>query len=416
MRGAQSPGPIAFLVKGFPRLSETFVLHEFLELRRQGIDLRLFSVLLPEEQLVHPAASALCAEVCYLRKATFADQARALLDAGRQHPIGLGRGLVWLARQHSRPAARRLVDSLVLARLCRNAGITHIHAHFATVPTTTAYLAHKVVGVTYSFSAHAKDVYTTDPAALRLRTANAAFAVTCTDANRRYFEDVVGVPPGSVRTLRHGLPTESFLGVSSRPVPGRLLTVGRLVPKKGHDIVARAVAQLVADGHDVTWHVVGGGPGKAELIAEVRRLGIEDRVTLLGSSTSDEVLEQLATAHVFTLAPRVLADGDRDGIPNVVLEAMLVGVPVVTTDVSGLPEVIRSGKTGTLVPPDDVDRLTAALADALTSPRAGHMAEAAREWARVNCDLAAAVAPLADLLAQATGPTHADSTFSVEAV
>lgn len=393
----------AFLVKGFPRLSETFVLHELLELRRQGLDLRLFSVLLPEDKLVHPAAVPLCDEVTYLRSASWGLRARAIGSAVLRHPLGLARGLVWLARQHSMPAVRRLVDALVLAHACERDGITHVHAHFATVPTTTAYLAKKVAGLTYSFSAHAKDVYTTDPAALRLRVANARAVVTCTAANRDYFEDVVGVPSGAVRVMRHGVPTEAFLQAERSPVAGRIVTVGRLVPKKGYDVVARAIATLIERGHDVSWQVLGGGPGRAELAELVVSLGLLDRVTMLGSTTSERVVQELARAEVFTMAPRVLEDGDRDGIPNVVLEAMLVGVPVVTTAVSGLPEVVSDGQTGTLVPPDDPVALADALERALTGRDAEEMAARAREWAQRHCDLTAAVTPLAELLRQVAG-------------
>ncbi|GAC1440009.1 MAG: glycosyltransferase family 4 protein [Mycobacteriales bacterium] len=389
---------IAFLVKGFPRLSETFVLHELLELRRQGLDLRLVSVLLPEDRLVHPAAAALCAEVTYLRTASWPRRWAALSAAARRHPLGVGRALVWLGRQHSLAAVRRLLDAVVLVQWCREQGVGHVHAHFATVPTTTAYLAKKISGMPYSFSAHAKDVYTTDPAALRLRVQHASAVVTCTDANRVYFEEQVGVLPGTVRTMRHGLPTELFLAAPRHPVPGRLLTVGRLVPKKGYDVVARAVAGLVAAGHDVSWHVVGGGPEKAALTALVAELGLSSRVRLLGSVTSEHVIAELAEAAVFTMAPRVLADGDRDGIPNVVLEAMLAGVPVVATAVSGLPEVITSGSTGTLVPPDDPAALCAGLAEALGGADVVRRTGLARAWAAEHCDLATSVRPLAALL------------------
>ncbi|GAC1610829.1 MAG: glycosyltransferase family 4 protein [Mycobacteriales bacterium] len=394
---------IAFLVKGFPRLSETFVLHELLELRRQGLDLRLVSVLLPEDRLVHPAAEALCTDVTYLRTASCSRRWKALRMAVRRHPLGLARALVWLGRQHSLPALRRLLDALVLIQWCRSEGVGHVHAHFATVPTTTAYLAKKISGLPYSFSAHAKDVYTTDPAALRLRVQHASAVVTCTDANRVYFEEQVGVPPGRVRTMRHGVPTEHFLSVPRHPVPGRLLTVGRLVPKKGYDVVAQALAGLLAAGHDVTWHVVGGGPEKEALIELVASLGLTARVRLLGSVTSDQVAAELSEAAVFTMAPRVLADGDRDGIPNVVLEAMLAGVPVVATAVSGLPEVITSGVTGTLVAPDDPAALCAALAEALTGAAVSRRTELARAWAAEQCDLASSVRPLAALLREITG-------------
>lgn len=394
---------IVFLVKGFPRLSETFILHELLELRRQGMELRLVSVLQPEDQLVHPAAAPLCAEVTYLRTATWRQRGRALYGCLRRNPRGVGRALIWLLRQHSAAAVRRLTDALVLAQLCHDEGIGHVHAHFATVPTTIAYLVKKIAELPYSFSAHAKDVYTMDPTALRLRVEHASAVVTCTQANLRYFQDDLGVPTGTVTALRHGLPTTQFMGLNRSPVPGRLLTVGRLVPKKGYDIVARAMAELVSQGHDLTWHIAGSGPEKASLRELLTDLGLTERVRLLGSVTSEQVLDELAHAHVFTLASRVLDDGDRDGIPNVLLEAMLAGVPIVATAVSGIPEVITDGVTGRLVPPQDVSALAAGLAACLTSANAQVMAAAASAWAWENCDLQRSVEPLAALLREVTG-------------
>jgi glycosyltransferase involved in cell wall biosynthesis len=239
-------GTIAFLVNKFPRLSETFVLHEFLELRRQGVPLRLVSVRDPAEPVCHDEAVPLRDEVTYLRPAGVGRRWAALRHALRHYPIGLGWGLAWLARERDPAALKGLVDALVLVHLCDVEGVRHVHAHFATAPTAAAYLAYAIAGLPYSVTAHARDVYTTAPRALDVRLGAARAVMTCTDGNRAYLERAVGIAPGTVRVLRHGIPLRPFLDVQRAPVRGRLLTVARLVPKKGHELIARAVTQLCA--------------------------------------------------------------------------------------------------------------------------------------------------------------------------
>ncbi len=396
-------GRLAVLVKRFPRLSETFVLDEVLELRRQGVDLELFALLDPHEVTVHDAARPLCDEVSYLRAS---DDLRGTLGALREglptlarHPIGSVRGLAFAVRRR-RATRRHFIEALVLVRRMRARGLTHLHAHFAHSPTSVAELVSLVSGMPYSFTAHAKDIYTTLPINLARRVRNARFVVTCTDCNRRYLAEVAVGDAPKVTVVHHGVDVDRFASGPRQPVPHRILTVGRLVPKKGHRVLADALAILSSRGIPFEWRVVGGGPLRDELRAHVEAAGIADRVRVLGARTQREVAAEYARAELFALTPLVLEDGDRDGIPNVLREAMASGVAVVTTSVSGIPELIEAGSTGWLVQPGDPDAVADALEEALTdSARRQKVADAARSWVVEHENLADCTAKLTELFA-----------------
>ena len=394
---------LAILVKRFPRLSETFVLHEVIELRRQGVDLELFALLDPHEDIVHEDARPLVSEVSYLRPS---DDRRGLLAAVREgwptlvhHPIGSLRALAFAAKRR-RATRRHLVEALVLVRRMEAHGITHLHAHFAHSPASVAELASMISGIPYSFTAHAKDLYTTLEINVALRAQNAAFVVTCTEANRQYLSEVAALPVDQIVLARHGVDLERFASARREPVPGRVLSIGRLIPKKGYFVLADALAILWARGIPFEWRIVGGGPLREELRAHVEAAGIGNRVHLVGSCTQDAVVAECAATEVFALTPVVTEDGDRDGIPNVLREAMAAGVPVVTCALSGIPELIRPGETGWLVRSGDPEAVADALEDALTNPqKRAAIAIAGRGYVVEHCGLAESVAGLVDLFA-----------------
>jgi len=365
---------IAYLVKRFPRLSETFVLGEYLEVRRQGVDTVLYALMDPDETIIQPAARALVSEVTYLHdvgQRTWS-WARLLRGAAAQavaHPLRALR-VVWaiVSVHRSRPGVRHGVEGLWLARDLRRRGIDHIHAHFAHSPAAVAYMAHLAGGLPFSFTTHAKDLYTTLPRNLRIRIRAASFVVTCTEANADHIHRTLETASTPVHVVHHGVDLTRFTPRGRCPVPGRLISVGRVVEKKGFDDVLSAVALLRAKGFQVRWEVYGSGPLRDGLRARATSLGVADSVILHGARVQDEILAAYRSAAAFVLAPVVLDNGDRDGIPNVLVEAMACGVPVVATRVSGIPELVEEGTNGLLVQPRQPDQLAAALARVLGDP------------------------------------------------
>jgi glycosyltransferase involved in cell wall biosynthesis len=347
--------------------------------------------------------------VTYLQTGRLLAELPAAWRTAKRHPWGTVRAAAWTLTRHTRAALRNLMHALVLLDRLAAGPPAHLHAHFLHSPAALAFIAEKVNGQPYSLTGHAKDIYTTLPENLRMRCGGARFVATCTEANRSHLVKEIGLAPESVHVCRHGVHAERFVTAARAPRPGRILSVGRLVPKKGFDVLVRAVGELNRRGVPVELVVLGGGDLRAELSTLAREEGVADRLRMIGARPQHEVIEQLAAAEVFALAPRVLADGDRDGVPNVVLEAMAAGVSVVATAVSGLPEVITDGVSGRLVPPERPDLLADALDELLrdTELRAC-FAEHGRDFVSAELAWSRAIAPLRELLA-----AELDSAVSV---
>lgn len=371
-----SRGPVAYLVKRFPRLSETFVLQEFLELRGQGLDLRLYALMHPGEQVVQSAAAELLPEVTYLhhRGRPWRSWARLLGGAARQamsNPSGFAALSGLLLRRPSLASLRHAVEALWLARELRLARASHLHAHFAHSPAAVAHMTWVAGGPAFSFTAHAKDLYTTHVEALRPRLRAAAFVVTCTRFNAGH---IVALDPADrslperLHVLYHGTEIRRFKPIGCRPEAGRVLSVGRLVPKKGYAALFQALALLAARGMDFTCDVFGEGELRPALEAEITRLGLRLRVRLRGAAPQEELVREYRRTSVFALTPLVMPSGDRDGIPNVLVEAMACAVPVISTRVSGIPELIEHGADGLLVEPADIAAISDGIERLLRDP------------------------------------------------
>jgi glycosyltransferase involved in cell wall biosynthesis len=402
----QHPRRIAVLVKRFPRLSETFILNEFLELRRQGVPVDLYAIMNPNEGRSHPEALALVPEVVYLQTGSIWGALPSALRTIRRHPWGSIRAAAWTLTRHTLPALRNCLHAMVLVDRLAQGEPAHLHAHFLHSPAALAFIARKISGQRYSLTGHAKDIYTTLPENLLMRCRNAEFVTTCTHANRRHLVDEIGLPASKVWLCRHGVDLDRFDDDRSDPQSGRILSIGRLVPKKGFDVLVRACGEMRRRGSDFELRIIGGGPLRDELLALAREEGIADLVHLTGSMSQAEVAGELAAAQVFALSPVVMPNGDRDGIPNVLLEAMAAGVPVVASAVSGIPEVIADGVTGRLVPHGRPDRLADALMQMLSdAPQRARLAEAARRFVGEECSWSSAVRPLRELLGGALAPS-----------
>jgi glycosyltransferase involved in cell wall biosynthesis len=242
---------------------------------------------------------------------------------------------------------------------------TRLHAAFAHDPALVALLTSRLSGVPFSFTAHARDLYELPPARLVRRVEAAEAVVTCCDANRRHLAAVLpGTLAGKVDVVVHGVDVERFrppAGPAGNDPPV-LLSVGRLVEKKGFPDLLQAAASLQRRGYRFRLDIHGDGPDRPALAAAVTELGLEDDVRLLPAIPRDALAETYRRADVFVLTPFVTGSGDRDGIPNVLVEAMASGLPVVATAVGGIPELVEHGGNGLLAEPRDVGAVIAHLA------------------------------------------------------
>jgi glycosyltransferase involved in cell wall biosynthesis len=332
--------PIGIVVKRFPKLSETFILSEILALESLGWPVTIFTLEPPSDDISHGDVSRVRA--CVL-------------------PIDPGRADVHLADR------------------IRFGGIAHLHAHFAGAPTAIARVAARRAGVGFSVSAHAKDIYLTPDEDLRANLTDAKFVVTCTAHNADHLRRVApGIP---VAKLYHGVDCQRLFPPPARlkVTPPLILSVGRLRAKKGFDTLVEACGLLRDRGNVFACDIVGYGPEEFALQRLIDTLKLNQQVRLRGKMSHEDVLDRMRSARIFTLPCRVDVDGDRDGIPNVILEAMAMGVPVVSTSVSGVPEVIEHDQNGILIPPDNPSLLADAI-ERLISERshANSLADAAR--------------------------------------
>lgn len=396
---------VGYVTKMYPRFSETFVVNEVRGLERRGVEIEIFSLRAPVDTRFHASLAAVRAPVHYVpRTARPSDVWRALGAAHALFAPALRDGaLDELLTADPEDAAQ----ALEVAVAARAAGITHLHAHFGSVATTVARLAARLLGVGYTFTAHAKDIFheDVDPADLRRKLAGARAVVTVSDHNLAHLRTAFGRAADGVRRVYNGLDLDEHARSHAPRVPGRVAAVGRLVEKKGFADLLDALALLVQEGRDVHLDLVGTGPEDAALRERADRLGVVAHVTFHGPLSQDRVRDVVARASVLA-APCVLgADGNRDGLPTVLLEAMAAGTPVVSTPVTGIPEAVRDEETGLLVPPGDATALAAALGRVLgDAALASRLADGARVLVEAEFDVERTSAALLEVLRAAAVP------------
>lgn len=408
---------VAVLVKGYPRLSETFIAQEILGLERRGIEVLIVSLRKPTDPAIHELHRQIRAEVLYLPEYLKDDPAR--VRAGRRHSEGLpgyaAAEAVFrrdLARDATVNRWRRWGQAQVLARELP-ADVGWLYVHYLHTPASVARYTALLTGSGWSFSAHAKDIWTTPQWELKDKLADADWGVTCTAVNRDYLggladrDDKVGL-------VYHGLDFSRF---PDAPPPTahdggaggavRILTVGRAVEKKGFDDLLRALARI-DPGIDWTFEHIGGGQLLKKLKALSDRLGIADRVTFRGALAHEDVIDAFRSADLFVLPSRIARSGDRDGLPNVLMEAQALGVACIATPVSAIPELIGDGRTGLLSPPRDPAALAEAISRLARDPdERARMARAGHDRVRGDFDTAPGLdrvtAMLKDALARNAG-------------
>jgi colanic acid/amylovoran biosynthesis glycosyltransferase len=383
------PGRVGYILKMYPRFSETFVVTEMLAHERAGLEIDIFSLRIPTEGVFQECPAWVRAPVRYMYESGV--RAAELWDeVARSRGLpALWEGLRLAAEDGCGAEGLDVYQAMVIARAAREREIGHLHAHFGSVATTVARLAARMAGITYSFTAHAKDIYegSVDHGALRAKVRDAAAVVTVSDYNRDHLARVLETSPGRVRRIYNGLDLEEF----SRPGAGdahagraphgppEIIGVGRLVEKKGFDDLLRACTVLRRTGAEFRCTIVGTGPEEPALRALVESLGLGDLVRLVGARPRAEVISMVHRAAVLAAPCVVGADGNRDGLPTVLLEAMALGTPCVSTAVTGIPEVVRDGKTGLLVAERDPEALATAIRRIMTDRALGaSLAGAAR--------------------------------------
>ncbi|HEX8167673.1 MAG TPA: glycosyltransferase [Beijerinckiaceae bacterium] len=365
-------GRIAVVVKGYPRLSETFIAQEVLALEERGIPLEIWSLRRPTETYVHPMHERIRAKVRYLPEYLY------------QEPLRVLRGLAWslrrpglrrllrtfwrdLKRDPTPNRGRRLGQAFVLARELQD-DVRHLHVHYLHTPASVVRYAAILTGRSWTVSAHAKDIWTTPDWEKREKLAESLWAVTCTRAGAAHLKRLAP-EPAAVTLAYHGLDLSRFPAPPERRAPRdgsdpadpvRIVSVGRAVAKKGYSDLLKALAALPAD---LDWRFahVGGGELLERLKEEAQAVGIAPRVAFLGGRAQPDVIALLREADLFVLPAKEAASGDRDGLPNVLLEAASQRLAIVATDFAGIPEFVRSGVEGELVPAGDWEALSNAL-------------------------------------------------------
>ncbi len=365
------------ILKGYPRISETFISDEILHLEKLGFSIHLFSMRPPRESFRHESVKQIRAAVDYLPETLLAPLPRFLyhnlLLVGKR-PGMYARALKIALRRFLRTRKLATIKHLLQAgyvvhRLLPGSGVVHLHAHFAHSPTSVAMFTSQLSGLPFSFTAHAKDIYISDPRQLREKMGLARFVVTCTEYNRRH---LMGLSRGKaipIHRVYHGIDIDRFTSKGNEGIPSppyQVLTVARMTTKKGLPTVYRALRHLRDEGFSVQHTLIGDGEDREQILSLIKELGLDHFTRWLGAQPHNVVLGHYRQADLFVLGCEVAPNGDRDGIPNVFLESMAMGVPVVATRVSAIPELLEDGKTGLLVPPGQPEKMAHAMARLLT--------------------------------------------------
>ena len=390
------PRSVGYVLMGFPRVSETFIASELHRVERAGVGVQLFVVKPVEErerELRHPVVDAIRARPRYLPDATtltrplhrwrprdLAPFAPALRRVLRRRPLGLARAAATALAQALRDRRTRLsgprkiyikelLQAIALADLVLAAPeVRHLHAHFAHGTTTITWHAARITGLPFSFTGHARDIYAghLNPKGwLRRKLLAARFVVTCTEANRRHLAAIA--PEAEIHLVYHGLNADFARLLREDGANGagperlRVLAVGRMVAKKGFDQLVDACAELERRGVAFEAAIVGQEDKHSVTVRDrIARHGLQRRIALPGPMSQEQLLAEYRRASVLCMPSRLLSD-DRDGIPNVLVEAMAAGTPVVASAVSGIPELVEDGVNGVLVAPERPSELADAL-------------------------------------------------------
>lgn len=369
----QKSDRIGYVVKRYPRYSETFIVNEILAHEKAGLDIEIFALRPPCDRHFQNIISQVKASVTYIKKPTQGRKSPCLNSINPTAASHFWAELqetaqyipdIWQKLDFARGESASVVyQGLWLAREVRLKNITHLHAHFASVATSVARLAAHFADIPYTFTAHAKDIFhdSVDPEDFGKKLRDAKSVVTVSDYNKGYLEDKYGALAQGVCRIYNGLDVSQFSYQSPENRLPTIISVGRLVEKKGLSILVDACDLLHQWGCDFQCHIVGSGDLQGELQRQILDLSLQHKVTLKGDRPQKEVFKLVQQSAVF-VAPYIIGkDGNRDGLPTVLLESMALGTPCVATDVTGIPELVIHQNTGLIVPQQDAKSLALAI-------------------------------------------------------
>ena len=396
---------VAYVLKVFPRLSETFVLNEVLELQEQGVDVQIFSLKAPTEPRFHASLAQLERDVIYLpppRPSVIWPAIQSELESIGLEAASIGRAFQRCLRSEDPAELKHFLQALLLVAHVRKRGIQHVHAHFATSATRVTLLAHLLSGLGFSFTAHAKDIYhrQADHSLIKEALNRCSFAVTVTDYNVAQLGRVAPVGVPKIHRIYNGTRLDLLAPVEEVSAgPPTIVAVGRLVEKKGFRYLLEACHFLHQQGMEFRCRIIGTGDQEEQLLNQIEDLELGRLVSLLGARSHQAVMEELARCRLAVLPCIVGKDGNRDALPTVLLEAMALRKPVVSTDLQGVNEIVDDSETGFLVPQRDSTSLARAIAKLLSDRRlARALGKTGREKAERLFDLSRNVAQLRELI------------------
>jgi glycosyltransferase involved in cell wall biosynthesis len=394
---------VAYIMSRFPKLSETFVLYEMLALQQQGVGVEIFPLINERAKIMHEEARPFVARARYqpaLSVAILKAQLRFLQTQPRAY-LGLWREVLsgaWGSTNYLIGGLGILPMAARFAEEMRTLGITHIHAHFANHPTVAALAAHRLTGIPFSFTAHAHDLYV-DQHMLEQKVRAATFVVAISEYNKELIvrhcgEDV----RDKVVVIHCGVDTSLFRPRQKAPGgPFIIVCVGSLEEKKGQTYLVEACRLLKQRNLDFVCHLIGEGQTRSDLERQIQQAGLASVVRLEGGRPRAEVLRMLEQADVVALPSIQTKSGKMEGIPVALMEPLACEVPVISTRISGIPELVEDGVTGLLVPPADPAALAGALERLARAPELGlRMGRAGRAKVLREFDLAANTAQLAN--------------------
>ena len=396
---------VGYVVRKFPVLSETFILNEMLALEAKGVEVHVFPLAPTRDPRFHDGLCRLQATIHYVPG--LGDHRSLLRYARRQakrNPRRYWRRLLGVLATGRPSLLWRFLQASYVAERARKVGVQHLHAHFANRTTTVAQQASHLIGVPFSFTAHAFDVFRgADERVIERKMADARFTATVSEYNVGFLQALANGSRPRIELVRNGIDMDRFAPAEATPGgPFTILAVARLVEKKGLPILIDACRILRDRGLDFRCEIVGKGRMRAELERMIRAAKLRDRVQLLGPLPQQEIVGRYHRAHVVTLPAIVGSDGNREGLPVSIVEALASGVPVVSTPVTGIPEAVRDGVNGLIVPEGDPVALAEALERLMTEPELlDRLRSAARESVRAEYEQGHTASRLVELFREA---------------
>ncbi|MCP4423931.1 MAG: glycosyltransferase family 4 protein [Chloroflexi bacterium] len=397
---------IAYIMSRFPHLPETFILREMNQLSTLGWPISLYPIVNQEQSIIHPSAERWLSQVKkapLMSKAIVAANGRAFI----KNPWRYGR--IWLqsiVENLSSPkflsrTLAMLPKAVYFAEMMQAEGITHVHAHYASHPALMAWIIHQLTGIPYSVTVHAHDIFVKfNMLHTKLKGASAIVAIS--EYNRAHLKRILGDWVTSKTHIIHcGIDMNSYKPPQTKKELStfEIINIGSLQPYKGQQYLVQACAILRDQGIPFRCRIIGEGEGRDALTTLINDLDLADKVILLGAQTQDAVMALLPTAHCYAMPSIITPEGKMEGIPVSIMEAFASGLPVIATELSGIPELVQPGKTGYLVPPENAEALAGQLVEIYQNP-ADAMAKAKKGRALVaqSFELTQNVQQLSDLL------------------